>query len=120
MKTPTTAGAVTVISTPDQAWEQHGTPVNEAPIALYNAGKTFIAYSGSYCWTPNYALGLLTWDGKTDPSQKAAWAKKGPVLGSAAGNYGTGHNGSVDDVLFHFKPPPSSLKSPTTNMLMFS
>ena len=113
MKTPTTAGAVTVISTPDQAWEQHGTPVNEAPIALYNAGKTFIAYSGSYCWTPNYSLGLLTWDGKTDPSKKAAWAKKGPVLSSAAGNYGTGHNGSVDVVLLHFK----SLfhQNPTTN-----
>jgi len=60
---------------------------------LYNDGITFLTYSASYCWTASYALGLLTWDGTTNPAESAAWSKKGPVLSSANGNYGPGSNG---------------------------
>jgi GH43 family beta-xylosidase len=69
--------------------------VNEAPAALYYSGKTYLTFSASSCWTNYYSLGLLTWDGVTDPAKSAAWSKKGPVLSSANSNYGTGSNGYV-------------------------
>lgn len=95
LKSPTSLGTSSVISCPTQSWETVGAPVNEAPAALYHGGKTMLTYSGSYCWTNSYALGLLTWDGSSNPATSAAWSKKGPVLSSANGNYGTGHNGYV-------------------------
>ncbi|KAH8896567.1 glycosyl hydrolase family 43 protein [Thozetella sp. PMI_491] len=86
-------GSIYVISTPDKAFEQNGYPVNEGPAALYYGGKTYIAYSASYCWTANYCLGLLTWDGSTAPTSASAWSKSsGCVFSSANGNYGAGHN----------------------------
>ncbi|KAI0915134.1 glycoside hydrolase family 43 protein [Ustulina deusta] len=86
-------GSISVISQPTAAWETVSTPVNEGPAALYWGGKTYLAYSASYCWSASYCLGLLTWDGTTDPTNAAAWSKSsGCVLSSANGNYGTGHN----------------------------
>ncbi|KAF9891594.1 hypothetical protein FE257_003605 [Aspergillus nanangensis] len=86
-------GDITVISEPTEEFETHGTPVNEGPVALYVNGATQIVYSASYCWTPYYCLGLLTWDGSSDPRQASAWSKHdGCLLSSANGNYGTGHN----------------------------
>ncbi|OGM47464.1 glycosyl hydrolase [Aspergillus bombycis] len=86
-------GDISVISEPVEDFETHGTPVNEGPAALYLDGKTHIAYSASYCWTSYYCVGLLTWDGATDPTDKNAWSKHdGCLLSSANGNYGTGHN----------------------------
>jgi len=93
LETPTSIGTASVISSPTESWEQVGASVNEAPAALYNDGITFLTYSASYCWTASYALGLLTWDGTTNPAESAAWSKKGPVLSSANGNYGPGSNG---------------------------
>lgn len=87
-------GSIYVISQPTQSWETAGTPVNEAPAALYFGGKTYISYSASYCWTPSYCLGQLTWDGTTSPTSASAWTKSsGCVFSSANGNYGTGSNG---------------------------
>lgn len=87
-------GSIYVISQPTEAFELNGYPVNEGPVALYFGGKTYISYSASYCWTANYCIGLLTWDGSTDPSQVSAWTKTDEcVFSSANGNYGTGHNG---------------------------
>ncbi|KAI0125045.1 glycosyl hydrolase family 43 protein [Xylariales sp. AK1849] len=87
-------GSIYVISQPTESWETSGTPVNEGPAALYFGGTTYISYSASYCWTPDYCLGLLTWDGSTAPTSASAWSKSsGCVLSSANGNYGTGHNG---------------------------
>lgn len=86
-------GSIYTISKPDQTWEQSGTPVNEGPVALYYGGVTYISYSANYCWTPDYCLGLLTWDGVTVPTTASAWTKSdGCVFSSANGNYGTGHN----------------------------
>lgn len=86
-------GSIYVISQPDQSWEKNGTPVNEGPVALYFGGKTYITYSASYCWTPNYCLGTLEWDGSSTPTSASAWTKSSKcVLSSANGNYGTGHN----------------------------
>ncbi|CAL3962054.1 unnamed protein product [Diplocarpon coronariae] len=80
-----------VISVPEQPWERHGVPVNEAPHPLYYNGEIWLSYSGSYCWTPDYALGLLKYNGG-DPLLKSSWVKTGPVFSKANGNYGTGHN----------------------------
>ncbi|KAL4969932.1 glycoside hydrolase family 43 protein [Aspergillus stella-maris] len=86
-------GSIYVISQPTLSFETYGTPVNEGPVALYYGGKTYIIYSASYCWTPNYCLGQLTWDGVTDPRNAGAWSKRnGCVFASANGNYGSGHN----------------------------
>lgn len=102
LTSPTSIGAVSIISTPASAWEEHGGSVNEAPAALYYGGKTYLTFSASSCWTNYYSLGLLTWDGVTDPAKSAAWSKKGPVLSSAHGNYGPGSNGYVSLLSLHF------------------
>ncbi|RSL84297.1 hypothetical protein CEP51_004007 [Fusarium floridanum] len=88
-----------VISVPDQPWEMNTTnsnpnsitAVNEAPHPLYHDGEIWLSYSGSYCGTPNYALGLLHYNGG-DPLEASSWDKIGPVFSQANGNYGTGHN----------------------------
>ncbi|KAJ5437949.1 uncharacterized protein N7458_008947 [Penicillium daleae] len=87
-------GDIYVISQPTESWEMNGTPVNEAPAALYFGDTTYISYSASYCWTADYCLGLLTWDGSTDPTDASSWSKNdGCVFSSPNGNYGTGSNG---------------------------
>ncbi|KZL63337.1 glycosyl family 43 [Colletotrichum incanum] len=84
---------ITIISQPDQPWEQSEVPVQEGQYGLYFGGKTYIAYSANYCWTPDYCVALLEWDGVTDPSSPSAWTKSdGCKLTAANGNFGTGHN----------------------------
>ncbi|KXT10899.1 hypothetical protein AC579_9866 [Pseudocercospora musae] len=87
-----TTGDRAVISRPDQIWEKDNFPNSEGPYALYNGGKTWLAYSVSSCFTAGYAIGLLSWNGG-DPMQMSSWKKSnGPVFASANGNYGPGHN----------------------------
>ncbi|KAK7749669.1 hypothetical protein SLS53_000248 [Cytospora paraplurivora] len=87
-------GDIYVISSPTESFETNSYPVNEAPAALYFGGTTYISYAASYCWSPDYCIGLLTWDGSTDPSEASAWSKHdGCVFSSANGNYGTASNG---------------------------
>lgn len=57
--------------------------------------KTFIVYSASHCSTPDYKLGMLTYNGG-DPLNSASWVKSpNPVFqrSNANGVYGPGHNG---------------------------
>ncbi|KAF1833226.1 Arabinanase/levansucrase/invertase [Decorospora gaudefroyi] len=90
---PGRIGNTRVLSTPTNSWERNGSPVMEGPAAMYHGGKTYLAYSASFCWTPNYSLGLLTWNGSGDPALSNSWSKSGPVFTSANSNYGPGHNG---------------------------
>nr|XP_019047094.1 hypothetical protein I302_03701 [Kwoniella bestiolae CBS 10118]OCF26024.1 hypothetical protein I302_03701 [Kwoniella bestiolae CBS 10118] len=85
---------VTVVSRPEESWEQTGGNTNEGPQAFTWAGQTYIIYSVSFCSTPNYALALIHLTGD-DPMDAAAWTKKkdGPVFKSGNGYYGPGHNG---------------------------
>ena len=93
MISPQMIGRHSYISFPTHSWEKVGFPVNEGPHALYHKNKTFITYSASFCGTASYSLGLLTWTGG-DPVHLTSWIKSDkPVLSSANGNYGTGHNG---------------------------
>ena len=95
----TTGGKAVLISEPRLDWETRagtvGVLVNEGPAALVRDGKVYRSYSGSGCWTPDYALGLLTADASADLLRTASWHKSPqPVFtgSDASGEYGTGHN----------------------------
>jgi len=91
----TISGVRVLISEPEYAWERVGLNVNEGPVALTNEGQTYIIYSASYCATPDYALGMLTYNGG-DPLQRTSWDKHPePVFAraDAEGVFGPGHNG---------------------------
>ena len=94
--TPTTVGPIHTLSQPTKPWERVEIPVNEGPAGLHHGNKTWIAYSASFCKTPDYQIATLLWDGKGDPLQATSWTKSSkPLFSSANGNYGTAHNGHV-------------------------
>ncbi|MUL43043.1 family 43 glycosylhydrolase [Streptomonospora sp. PA3] len=83
------------LSRPTYDWERQGAPVQEAPEPLYHGDDTFIVYSTSFCDTPDYKLGMLTYTGG-DPMDAGSWRKSPePVFqrDDADGVYGPGHNG---------------------------
>jgi len=104
----TVSGERALLSSPTYAWERQDGRVNEGPVALYHAGKTFVIYSASGCWGPDYKLGMLTYMGG-DPLSAAAWTKSPtPVFQSANGVYAPGHNtffkspdGKEDWIVYH-------------------
>jgi GH43 family beta-xylosidase len=88
-------GRRVLISTPTYDWEIQDGRVNEGPVALQHEGQTFIIYSASACWGPNYKLGMLTYNGG-DPLKRASWIKSPePVFQRSDTNsvYGPAHNG---------------------------
>lgn len=106
-----------LISSPQYAWEQAGAPpaVNEGPEVLKNAaGKVFLVYSASGCWTDDYALGMLTLKDGGDPLNANDWTKSStPVFtkNGSGGAFGPGHNaffksadGTEDWILYHANP----------------
>ncbi|KAG9121942.1 hypothetical protein FRC07_001871 [Ceratobasidium sp. 392] len=94
MNSPTSLGNAYKISTPTNAWERIGAPVNEGPAGLYHGGRTWIVYSASSCGGNGYSLATLELTG-SDPLSAASWKKNnaGPVFSAANGNNATGHNG---------------------------
>jgi GH43 family beta-xylosidase len=93
----TISGPRSMISTPTLNWEKIGFPeVNEGPEVLKNpAGKVFVIYSASGCWTDDYALGMLTLRDGGNPMNPADWSKSpNPVFQKNVANsvYGPGHN----------------------------
>ncbi|WP_329339599.1 family 43 glycosylhydrolase [Streptomyces sp. NBC_00663] len=91
----TLATGFSTISTPTYSWEKSGGTVNEGPEILQRNGQTYLIYSASGCWTPDYKLGQLTLTG-SDPLSASSWTKKTtPVFqrNDSAGVYGPGHNG---------------------------
>jgi GH43 family beta-xylosidase len=91
----TAAGTRHLLSSPTSNWETVGGAVNEGAEAIQHGGKTFIVFSASHCSTPDYKLGLLTYNGG-DPLNSSSWVKSNsPVFqrNDAAGVYGPGHNG---------------------------
>jgi len=105
-----TTGQETVIVRPVLDWERQEGTVVEGPVALQHDGKTFIVYSASACWGPNYKLGMLTWNGG-DPLSADSWVKNPqPVFQRADANgvYAPGHNnffkspdGTEDWIIYH-------------------
>ncbi|KAF1809019.1 Arabinanase/levansucrase/invertase [Eremomyces bilateralis CBS 781.70] len=97
LEAPNRIGARTVLSQPTQSWEkaQGELPVNEGPVLLEHNGQYHVVYSASFCWTPSYALGLLTLRSGGNPLDARAWTKTGqPIFKSGNNNYGPGHNSS--------------------------
>jgi GH43 family beta-xylosidase len=91
----TLSGSRELLSQPEYDWERVGLNVNEGPVALYHDDDIFIIYSASHCATPDYKLGMLTYNGG-DPLDKSSWEKHPePVFQQSATNsvYGSAHNG---------------------------
>lgn len=114
MKDPwTIEGNRVMISKPVYNWETIGAPdVNEGPQMIRNsAGKLFLTYSASGCWTDDYSLGLLTLKEGGDPMNAADWTKlPSPVLSKKPENgaFAPGHNaffksvdGKEDWIIYH-------------------
>ena len=96
----TVTGPRTRLSTPAYSWERHsnGIPVkvNESPEPLVGDGRVCVTYSASACWTPGYALGLLSAPISANLMSRSSWTKSAqPVFQSnpAAGIYGPASNG---------------------------
>ncbi|KAI5371233.1 Putative glycoside hydrolase, family 43 [Septoria linicola] len=88
----TTTGDKALLSFPEEEWETQGEiHVNEGAFGFQRNNKTMITFSGSFCHTQFYALGLLTYLGG-DPMDRTNWEKTGPHFSSANGQFGTGHN----------------------------
>jgi GH43 family beta-xylosidase len=114
----TIEGDRVLLSAPTYDWEKIGTPdVNEAPqILKNNAGRIFMTYSASGCWTDDYSLGLLTLKDGGNPLSPADWTKSpAPVFTKKplANAYGPGHNaffkskdGTEDWIIYHANSQP--------------
>jgi GH43 family beta-xylosidase len=96
MSNPWTAsGTRRILTTATLPWETVGGSVAEGGVVLQRNGRTFIIYSASHCSTPEYKLGMLTYNGG-DPLLSSSWTKSPqPVFqrNNANGVFGPGHNG---------------------------
>jgi GH43 family beta-xylosidase len=91
----TISGARVLLSTPTYPWERATGNVNEGPEVLQHGGDTFIIYSASACWGPDYKLGLLRYAGG-DVLDAKSWQKQDkPVFerNDKDNVYAPGHNG---------------------------
>lgn len=83
-----------LLSSPDNAWERNGL-VNEGPSILRRNGKVFLTFSGSGCWTPDYAIGMLYMNETSNPMLASSWTKPAnPLFTKDPGRdaYGPGHH----------------------------
>ncbi|MBL8080897.1 MAG: glycoside hydrolase family 43 protein [Anaerolineales bacterium] len=104
----TVSGDRVLISSPTYDWERQDGRVNEGPVALQHDGKTFVVYSASGCWGPNYKLGMLTFNGG-DPLDATSWVKSPkPVFQGTNKVFAPGHNnffkspdGKEDWMIYH-------------------
>jgi GH43 family beta-xylosidase len=127
MKNPwTIEGKRTRLSAPTFEWEKFGdlndannprhVNVNEGPQSLMNGNKLFIVYSASGCWTDQYTLGLLSFEGGNNLLDSAKWKKHARPLFKQSpenGVYAPGHNsffkspdGKEDWILYHANSQP--------------
>ncbi|MCI0747680.1 MAG: glycoside hydrolase family 43 protein [Verrucomicrobia subdivision 3 bacterium] len=105
----TISGPRVMICGPTERWERVGMPICEGPQVLRRDGKTFMVYSASGSWTPEYCLGLLI--SKTgDFLNPNDWEKRGPVFSRTEYVWGVGHCSFVkspcqteDWILYHSK-----------------
>ena len=96
----TITGNRTLLSTPTYSWETQagtvGVKVNESPEPIVHGNKVFMTYSASGCWTPDYALGLLSASTRANLLDASSWRKSAtPVFHSntTAGIYAPASNG---------------------------
>ncbi len=111
-------GPETIIARPIRAWQrQGGRQILEGPEFLLGpTGDLFLTFSGSACWSDEYAIGLLHAAAGSDPLDASAWRQAdGPVMAKSIANsvYAPGHNGfftSPDGretwIVYHANPAP--------------
>jgi GH43 family beta-xylosidase len=105
----TISGPRVLIAKATEDWERVGMPICEGPQILQRDGRTFIVYSASGSWTPDYCLGMLV--SKTgDFLNPNDWEKRGPVFSKTEYVWGVGHCSFVkspcqseDWILYHSK-----------------
>ncbi len=69
--------------------------VNEGPQALMHGDRLHVIFSASGCWTDFYALGVISFNGKGNLLDAAAWEKHPqPFFKQSKENgvYAPGHN----------------------------
>ena len=98
-----------LLAKPTEDWERVGMPICEGPQVLQRDGRTFLVYSASGSWTPDYCLGLLV-SKSGDFLNPADWEKRGPVFSKTEYVWGLGHCSFVkspcqteDWILYHSK-----------------
>ncbi|MEP7187008.1 MAG: glycoside hydrolase family 43 protein [Rhodanobacter sp.] len=88
---PLHVGQTVAISTPTEAWEIRGKPIQEGPVGYTRHGHTYITYSASASWIPNnYAVGMLTLTSNASPIKPSSWRKSGPIFDHHGKVYGPG------------------------------
>jgi GH43 family beta-xylosidase len=106
----TISGDRVLLAAPELAWEKIEMNICEGPQILQRHGKTFIIYSASGSWCPDYCLGMLEFTGGNigDPQNWKKW--EAPVLQRNAKVWGLGHcsfiqspDGLEDWIIFHAK-----------------
>jgi GH43 family beta-xylosidase len=105
----TISGPRALIARPTEDWERVGMPICEGPQVLQRDGRTFLVYSASGSWTPDYCLGLLV-SKSGDFLNPSDWEKRGPVFTQTEYVWGLGHCSFVkspcqteDWILYHSK-----------------
>ena len=96
MSDPTTiSGPRVLIREPKLNWETKGAALLEGPQVLEHNGRTFLVFSASGSWTPDYCLGLMGIDDLKDPLEPSNWWHKvdSPVFwrNDEQSVYGPGH-----------------------------
>lgn len=89
----------TFLSEPEYDWEMVRYPVNEGPAVVKRNGKVYVCFSASGTG-PEYCVGVLVAQEKSDLLDKSSWVKKeSPLLTSEdlQGEYGPGHNSFTKD-----------------------
>ena len=106
MRNPwTISGPRTLLAEPTEAWERVALPLCEGPQVLRHGGRSFIVYSASGSWTPDYCLGMLVND-DGDFLNPRSWKKRGPVFRKTEQVWGVGHccfahHPSAGDLIFY-------------------
>ena len=91
MRTPwKLAGPRVAITEPTEPWERVALPLCEGPQVLRRRGRTFVVYSASGSWTPDYCLGMLV-NEDGDFLNPGSWTKHGPVFQRTEHVWGVGH-----------------------------
>jgi len=74
MLDPVTIGETKLLlRTPEYDWEISGGAVTEGPFFIYNQGVSYLIYSGSSTWSPDYCLGMMSIDTEGDPMNPDDW-----------------------------------------------
>ncbi len=101
----TLAAPRVLLSEPREPWERVALPLCEGPQWLRRGGRTFVVYSASGSWTPDYCLGMLV-NEDGDLLNPRSWVKHGPVFQQTGEVWGVGHccfghDPAAGDLLFY-------------------